>query len=96
MQTIELEFDDKVPALGGVAMGKEAYDKQVRPKINRETLQGELCIRFPDYIFIIGDSFIRGFAGPMIEEIGVNGVRRRVHFETSRKELTEELYDGMV
>lgn len=97
MKTITLYFKNpNNPALGGVANGREAYEKQVRPNIDRQTLKGELCIRFPDYISIIGDSFIRGFARPMIDEIGWDGVRKRVHFVTCREELTEELYDGMV
>ncbi|CAK1246728.1 unnamed protein product [Fructobacillus fructosus] len=96
MKIIELDFEDKVPAVGGVTQDREAYEEQVRPKINRETLQGELCIRFPGYIFIIGDSFIRGFARPLIEQIGLDAVRSRVHFVTSREKLTKELYEGLI
>ncbi|MCK8617738.1 hypothetical protein LNP00_05075 [Fructobacillus sp. M158] len=97
METIELTFaNPNNPALGGVANGREAYDKQVRPRVSRETLKGELCIRFPKRISIIGNSFIRGFARPMIDQIGLDGVRSRVHFVTSREELTAELYEGLL
>ncbi|MBS9335583.1 hypothetical protein LQZ24_04740 [Fructobacillus sp. M1-13] len=94
MKTFELKFSD--PALGDVMMGRETYDQQVRPKVNSQILNGELVIRFPEHITIIGDSFIRGFARPLIDVIGLDGVRSRVHFVTLRDRLTKELYVGLV
>ncbi|MBS9336816.1 hypothetical protein [Fructobacillus papyrifericola] len=97
MKTIELKFaNPHNPALGGVELGKETYDQQVLPMIDDRVLEGELTIRFPDNIVIIGNSFVKGFSADLIDKIGIDGVRERVHFVTSRKKLTREMYDGLL
>lgn len=82
-------------ALGGVELGKETYDQQVLPKVDNRVLEGELTIRFLENI-VIGNSFVKGFLAGLIDKIGSDGVQERVHFVTSRKQLTRKMYDGLL
>ncbi|MFC4761408.1 hypothetical protein [Fructobacillus durionis] len=95
--TINLDFGSKEKwALAGDHFGKQVYQEQVANVLTDEEWQNEITICFPDQITLISISFWDGFAQPMVNKIGYDGITERVHFVTSSKKLTKELYNDLI
>ncbi|MBS9339112.1 hypothetical protein G6R29_05695 [Fructobacillus sp. M2-14] len=94
---INLEFDcTNIRGLAGEEEGEQAFKEQVEPRLTEEAWEGNITIRFPEPIIIIGSSFWEGFAHPLVAKIGVKGVNERVTFVTSSERLTQELYQFLI
>lgn len=93
---IKLEFKDQtLPSLSGDDYGEEVYMEQVQPKVKSSDFENGFIITFPDYISIIGASFLQGFCRQLINKIGYDGIQKKIIFKTSSEELTQEVYDDI-
>ncbi|WP_273754698.1 hypothetical protein [Leuconostoc mesenteroides] len=95
-KVITLKFDDlSLPSLSGDPDGERAFNTQVKPKLDESDYENGIIIKFPDYISIIGASFMQGFSRFFVQKIGYDGIKERIEFQTSSKELTQEVYDDI-
>lgn len=95
-KVIILKFEDlSLPSLSGDSDGEKVFNNQVKPKLEESDYEKGIIIKFPDYISIIGASFMQGFSRYFVQRIGYDGIKNKVEFQTSSDELTQEVYDDI-
>lgn len=83
MIKVELDFKDTtVSSIAGFNLGKEMYE------LNKDKIDlncNNILIVFPKYKNAIASSFIEGFFGPIIEEIGIDEFRNKIDIEADER-----------
>ncbi|MBS9339111.1 hypothetical protein G6R29_05690 [Fructobacillus sp. M2-14] len=96
-KTINLKFSyPNERAVVGEKLGKQVFKKQIDAVMTEEDWEGNITIRFPDSVIIIGLSFWDEFAKLLLDKIGYTAVMDRVTFVTSSDKLTSDLYRDLI
>ena len=74
---ILLEFDPELNCLAGTGYGQEAYKSQVKGNLDFDK---KALIKFPERIKTASSSFIGGFLGELIKDIGKEKFEENVCF----------------
>ena len=74
---ILLEFDPELNCLAGTGYGQEVYNSQVKGKLD---FNEKITIKFPERIKTASSSFIGGFLGELIKDIGKEKFEENVCF----------------
>ena len=93
MKKIFLSFEPKCSALSGNDFGFEVFCKQVKQDyiLNNKLI----CVVIPDYVVMVGMSFVEGFIREISEEFGKNGVRQHLIIESSSERVKSKFYKAM-
>lgn len=88
MNRVVLEFDPDLNCVAGTDYGVEVYKTQVKGKLN---FNEKAVIEFPERIKTASSSFIGGFLGALIKDIGKEKYEENVCF-SGYSTLTEKFY----
>lgn len=88
MNRIVLEFDPDLNCVAGTEYGQEVYNSQVKGKLN---FNEKAVIEFPERIKTASSSFVGGFLGALIDDIGKEKYEENVCF-SGYNTLTEKFY----
>lgn len=93
INTIQLNFDKSLSGLAGYDFGKEIYTHQVKGKMdyNKKNI-----IMFPDNIERIASSFIQGFFAEIVDEIGIEGIERKIDFQSAKINIKDKVLQNLV
>ena len=72
-----LQFDPELQCLAGTEYGREVYNSQVKGNLDFDK---NALIRFPEKIKTASSSFIGGFLGELIKDIGKEKFEENVCF----------------
>ena len=90
---IELILDRTVTGLAGYELGKKVFDEQVKDKIDYDS---PITIVFPDNIKKLASSFIQGFFGEIIENIGIVGIEKQVTIVAENDKLPKSIIENLL
>ena len=90
---IELDLDRSVTRLAGYEYGKSVFDNQVKDKID---YNDSIVIVFPSNIVKLASSFIQGFFGEMVENIGISGIEEKVSIESSNSKIHRDVVNNLI
>lgn len=90
---IELDLDRSVTRLAGYEYGKSVFDNQVKDKID---YNDSIVIVFPSNIVKLASSFIQGFFGEMVENIGISGIEEKVSIESSNPKIHRDVVNNLI
>ena len=88
MNRVVLEFDPYLNCVAGTGYGAEVYNSQVKGKLN---FNEKAVIEFPERIKTASSSFIGGFLGALIEDIGKEKYEENVCF-SGHTTLVDKFY----
>ncbi len=86
---IELILDRTVTRLAGYELGKKVFDEQVKD-------DSPITIVFPDNIKKLASSFIQGFFGEIIENIGIVGIEKQVTIVAENDKLPKSIIENLL
>lgn len=89
---MNLEFDKTLTGLAGYDLGVNAYERQIKPKIN---LKENFELYFPDNIEQVAVSFIQGMFRDIVREIGIRGVEQNVKIHSNMCNLKEKIINSL-
>jgi hypothetical protein len=88
--TFKLVFDKSITCIAGYEYGEEVFKKQV---MNNISYDDTITIIFPERIVKVASSFIQGLFKEIINNIGYEGVEKKVIIKTGSEELTKQMMD---
>lgn len=88
MNRVLLEFNPDLNCVAGTDYGAEVYKTQVKGKLN---FNEKAIIEFPKTIITASSSFIGGFLGALINDIGKEKFEENVCF-SGYNTMTEKFY----
>lgn len=90
---INLQFSQSLSGLAGYDFGMETYKEQVEGKID---FSEPITIVFPNNIERIASSFIQGFFGVIVENIGISGIEKRIDISSTRADMKETIIRNLL
>lgn len=90
---IELILDKTVTRLAGYELGRKVFEEQVKNKINYNS---PITIVFPSNIQKLASSFIQGFFGEIVENIGIVGIEKQVTIVAENDKLPKSIIDNLL
>ena len=79
--------------LAGYDFGKETFEMQVKNKVD---MSKPIILVFPDNISKLASSFIQGFFGEWVEQIGIAGIEKNVIVESSNSNMHKEIVENLL
>jgi len=92
MNTINLVFKKDMTKLAGNSLGKSTFEEQVRNVID---YNDDIKIVIPQQIDRIASSFIQGFFDEIVKNIGITGVEKKVHVDSSIQNLKSFILNNL-
>ena len=88
-----LNFQKALTGLAGYQYGLSEYQKQVEGKID---FSKKIVIEFPDNIERLASSFIQGFFGEFVRQIGISGIEEKVEIISRKKDMKDTIIKNLL
>lgn len=93
-KTIKLRIlDTTVPVLTDDPIGRARFFEEVEPQLTPDDYDRGFEVEIPSFYFLIAPSWEQGFVKPIIERIGLEGLKEKIKFIHNGRDISEEFYN---